>query len=78
MIGYKTLAIPGPTNMPYEVQRAMEVPLEDHRAPDFPKFTLPLFADLKTVFRTETGRVFVFPGSGTGGWEAAKIGRAHV
>ena len=71
MIGYKTLAIPGPTNMPYEVQRAMEVPLEDHRAPDFPNFTLPLFADLKTVFRTETGRVFVFPGSGTGGWEAA-------
>ena len=71
MIGYKTLAIPGPTNMPYEVQRAMEVPLEDHRAPDFPNFTLPLFADLKTVFRTESGRVFVFPGSGTGGWEAA-------
>ena len=71
MIGYKTLAIPGPTNMPYEVQRAMEVPLEDHRAPDFPNFTLPLFADLKTVFRTETGRVFVFPGSGTGGWEAS-------
>jgi len=71
MIGFKTLAIPGPTNMPYEVQRAMEVPLEDHRAPDFPNFTLPLFADLKTIFRTETGRVFVFPGSGTGGWEAA-------
>jgi alanine-glyoxylate transaminase/serine-glyoxylate transaminase/serine-pyruvate transaminase len=57
--------------MPYEVQRAMEVPLEDHRAPDFPNFTLPLFADLKTIFQTETGRVFVFPGSGTGGWEAA-------
>ena len=71
MIGYKTLAVPGPTNMPYEVQRAMEVPLEDHRAPDFPNFTLPLLADLKTIFRTETGRVFVFPGSGTGGWEAA-------
>ena len=71
MIGYKTLAVPGPTNMPYEVQRAMELPLEDHRAPDFPNFTLPLFADLKTIFRTETGRVFVFPGSGTGGWEAA-------
>ena len=71
MIGYKTLAVPGPTNMPYEVQRAMEVPLEDHRAPDFPNFTLPLLADLKTIFRTETGRVFIFPGSGTGGWEAA-------
>ncbi|MEL0166054.1 MAG: aminotransferase class V-fold PLP-dependent enzyme, partial [Alphaproteobacteria bacterium] len=49
----------------------MEVPLEDHRAPDFPDFTLPLLADLKTIFRTTTGRVFVFPGSGTGGWEAA-------
>jgi alanine-glyoxylate transaminase/serine-glyoxylate transaminase/serine-pyruvate transaminase len=71
MIGFKTLAIPGPTNMPYEVQRAMEVPLEDHRAPDFAEFTLPLFADLKKIFRTETGNVFVFPGSGTGGWEAA-------
>jgi len=71
MIGFKTLAVPGPTNMPFEVRRAMEVPLEDHRAPDFPEFTLPLLADLKTIFRTTSGRVFVFPGSGTGGWEAA-------
>jgi alanine-glyoxylate transaminase/serine-glyoxylate transaminase/serine-pyruvate transaminase len=71
MIGFKTLAVPGPTNMPFEVRRAMEVPLEDHRAPDFPEFTLPLLADLKTIFRTSSGRVFVFPGSGTGGWEAA-------
>ncbi|MEK9709879.1 MAG: aminotransferase class V-fold PLP-dependent enzyme [Alphaproteobacteria bacterium] len=65
------MAVPGPTNMPFEVRRAMEVPLEDHRAPDFPEFTLPLLADLKTIFRTNSGRVFVFPGSGTGGWEAA-------
>ena len=71
MIGFKTLAIPGPTNMPFEVRRAMEVPLEDHRAPDFPEFTLPLFKDLKAIFRTQTGEVLVFPGSGTGGWEAA-------
>jgi alanine-glyoxylate transaminase/serine-glyoxylate transaminase/serine-pyruvate transaminase len=71
MIGFKTLAVPGPTNMPFDVRRAMEVPLEDHRAPDFPEFTLPLLADLKTIFRTNSGRVFVFPGSGTGGWEAA-------
>jgi len=71
MIGSKTLAVPGPTNMPFEVRRAMEVPLEDHRAPDFPEFTLPLLADLKTIFRTNSGCVFVFPGSGTGGWEAA-------
>jgi alanine-glyoxylate transaminase/serine-glyoxylate transaminase/serine-pyruvate transaminase len=71
MIGFKTLAVPGPTNMPFEVRRAMEVPLEDHRAPDLPEFTLPLFADLKKVFKTDTGHVFVFPGSGTGGWESA-------
>jgi alanine-glyoxylate transaminase/serine-glyoxylate transaminase/serine-pyruvate transaminase len=45
--------------------------LEDHRAPDFPEFTLPLLADLKRIFRTTTGQVFIFPASGTGGWEAA-------
>ena len=67
MTGFTGLAIPGPTNMPFQVRQAMDVPLEDHRAPDFPAFTLPLFEDLKKVFRTETGRVFIFPGSGTGG-----------
>lgn len=71
MIGFKTLAVPGPTNMPFEIRQAMDVALEDHRAPDFPGFTKPLLADLKTIFRTENGQVFLFPGSGTGGWEAA-------
>ena len=71
MIGFKTLAVPGPTNMPFEVRRAMDVALEDHRAPDLPEFTIPLLADLKKVFKTETGNAFVFPGSGTGGWESA-------
>ena len=71
MPGYKGLAVPGPTNMPFEVRQAMDVALEDHRAPDFPEFTKPLFEDLKKVFRTETGHVFIFPGSGTGGWESA-------
>ncbi|MEM7213154.1 MAG: aminotransferase class V-fold PLP-dependent enzyme [Pseudomonadota bacterium] len=71
MTGFNGLAVPGPTNMPFEIRQAMDVPLEDHRAPDFPDLTLPLFADLKKVFRTETGHVFLFPGSGTGGWESA-------
>jgi alanine-glyoxylate transaminase / serine-glyoxylate transaminase / serine-pyruvate transaminase len=71
MPGYKGLAVPGPTNMPFRVRQAMDIALEDHRAPDFPAFTLPLFADLKKVFQTKTGHVFIFPGSGTGGWEAA-------
>ncbi|MEM8731038.1 MAG: aminotransferase class V-fold PLP-dependent enzyme [Pseudomonadota bacterium] len=71
MQGFRGLAVPGPTNMPWQIRQAMDVPLEDHRAPDFPELTLPLFADLKKVFKTETGQVFVFPGSGTGGWESA-------
>jgi alanine-glyoxylate transaminase/serine-glyoxylate transaminase/serine-pyruvate transaminase len=49
----------------------MDIPLEDHRAPDFPDLTLGLFADLKRVFKMDRGQVFIFPGSGTGGWEAA-------
>ena len=65
------LYVPGPTNVPDAVRRAMNVPQQDHRAPDFPDLTLPLFADLKRVFATETGRVFMYPSSGTGAWEAA-------
>ena len=61
MTGFAGLAVPGPTNMPFQVRQAMDVPLEDHRAPNFPEFTLPLFEDLKRVFRTTTGRVFIFP-----------------
>jgi alanine-glyoxylate transaminase/serine-glyoxylate transaminase/serine-pyruvate transaminase len=49
----------------------MHVAMEDHRSPSFPALTKPLFADLKKIFKTETGHVFIFPGSGTGGWEAA-------
>lgn len=71
MPGFKGLAVPGPTNMPFQIRQAMDVALEDHRAPDFPEFTKPLFEDLKKIFKTETGQVFIFPGSGTGGWESA-------
>jgi len=71
MPGFKGMYVPGPTNMPFRIRQAMDVALEDHRAPDFPQFTLPLFADLKKIFQTRTGQVFLFNGSGTGGWEAA-------
>jgi alanine-glyoxylate transaminase/serine-glyoxylate transaminase/serine-pyruvate transaminase len=71
MPGRPGLFIPGPTNMPDAVRRAMDIPLEDHRAPDFPAFTHGLFQDLKKVFKTRTGQAFIFPASGTGGWEAA-------
>jgi alanine-glyoxylate transaminase/serine-glyoxylate transaminase/serine-pyruvate transaminase len=65
------LFIPGPTNVPESVRRAMNVPMQDHRAPDFPDLTLPLFEDLRKIFAMRDGRVFLYPGSGTGGWEAA-------
>jgi alanine-glyoxylate transaminase/serine-glyoxylate transaminase/serine-pyruvate transaminase len=69
--GITHLAIPGPTNVPEAVRQAMNVPMQDQRAPDFPALTLPLFRDLKRVFATRTGTVMMFPGSGTAAWEAA-------
>jgi alanine-glyoxylate transaminase/serine-glyoxylate transaminase/serine-pyruvate transaminase len=71
MAGIRGLFIPGPTHVPERVRRAMDIPMEDQRAPDLPDFTLPLFQDLKRVFQTQDGQVFLFPSSGTGGWEAA-------
>ncbi len=68
--GTTHLFIPGPTNIPEAVRQAMNVPMQDMRAPDFGELTLPLFAGLKKVFKTDS-RVFMFPGSGTGAWEAA-------
>jgi alanine-glyoxylate transaminase/serine-glyoxylate transaminase/serine-pyruvate transaminase len=69
--GHSHLFVPGPTNIPEAVRQAMNVPMQDMRAPDFGDLTLPLFAGLKKVLKTETGRVMMFPGSGTGAWEAA-------
>src|SRR5713226_7375988 len=69
--GRNFLFVPGPTNVPERILRVMHRAMEDHRSSAFPELTLPLFQDLKQVFKTATGQVFVFPGSGTGGWEAA-------
>jgi len=71
MPGRNFLFIPGPTNVPRRIQNAMNIEQEDMRAMDLPTFTLPLYEDLKKVFKTKTGRVFIFPASGTGGWESA-------
>ena len=69
--GTNHLFIPGPTNVPDDVRRAMNVAQEDQRGPDFGRFTLSILSDLKAVFRTTSGTVMLFPGSGTGAWEAA-------
>ena len=71
MPGTTALFIPGPTNVPHAIRQAIDVAMEDQRAPDLPDFTLPLFADLRQIFKTDRGQVFLFPSSGTGGWEAA-------
>lgn len=65
------LFIPGPTNVPDKVRISMNLPMEDMRSPEFPKFTLPVFEDLKKAFKMKDGRVFIYPSSGTGAWESA-------
>ena len=70
MPGRNFLFIPGPTNVPRRIQNAMYVEQEDMRAMDLPEFTKPLYEDLKKVFKTKNGRIFIFPASGTGGWES--------
>ena len=71
MPGRNFLFIPGPTNVPRRIQNAMYVEQEDMRAMDLPEFTKPLYEDLKKIFKTKNGRIFIFPASGTGGWESA-------
>lgn len=71
MPGRNFLFIPGPTNVPRRIQNAMNIEQEDMRALDLPEFTKPLYEDMKKIFKTKTGRVFIFPSSGTGGWESA-------
>ena len=69
--GRNFLFVPGPTNVPDRILRAMHVAMEDHRSSDFPKLTLPLFEETKKVFKTKDGQVFIYPSSGTGAWEAS-------
>jgi alanine-glyoxylate transaminase / serine-glyoxylate transaminase / serine-pyruvate transaminase len=71
MAGRNFLFVPGPTNVPDRVLRAMAVPMEDHRSSKFPELTLHCLAALKKIFKTARGTPILFPSSGTGCWEAA-------
>jgi alanine-glyoxylate transaminase / serine-glyoxylate transaminase / serine-pyruvate transaminase len=71
MAGRNHLYVPGPTNIPTEIMSAMNVDMEDHRSPIFPNLFKPLLEDLKKVFKTESGQAFIFPATGTAGWEIA-------
>jgi len=68
--GRHFLQIPGPTNVPDRVLRAMDFPTIDHRGPDFARLTRDVLEALKPIFQTR-GAVVIFPSSGTGACEAA-------
>jgi alanine-glyoxylate transaminase/serine-glyoxylate transaminase/serine-pyruvate transaminase len=67
------LQIPGPTNVPERVLRAMDRAVIDHRGPEFAALVSSILPDLKRVFRTGDGEVVIYPSSGTGAWEAALV-----
>ena len=70
--GRHFLQIPGPTNVPDRVLRAIDNPTMDHRGPEFGVFGKALLEKVRKVFRT-TGDVVIYPASGTGAWEAALV-----
>ena len=63
--------IPGPTNIPDRLRRAMQVQTQDHRSPAFAAVLAPVLDGCKAVFGTKHAEIVTFPASGTGGWEAA-------
>jgi len=70
--GRHFLQIPGPTNIPDRVLRAMDMPALDHRGPEFAELGYAVMTGLQRIFRTKSP-VIIFPSSGTGAWEAALV-----
>jgi alanine-glyoxylate transaminase/serine-glyoxylate transaminase/serine-pyruvate transaminase len=70
--GRHFLQVPGPSNVPDRVLRAIARPTIDHRGPEFARLALELLEDLKPIFKT-SGKIMIFPSSGTGAWEAAIV-----
>ena len=70
--GRHFLQIPGPTNVPDRILRAMDQPVIDHRGPEFAKLALAVLEGMRGIFQT-SGRVVVYPSSGTGGCEASLV-----
>lgn len=71
--GRHFLQIPGPTNVPDRVLRAIDRPTIDHRSQDFAQLGHDCLEGMKRIFQTSLGQVFIFPSSGTGAWEAAIV-----
>jgi alanine-glyoxylate transaminase/serine-glyoxylate transaminase/serine-pyruvate transaminase len=73
MPGRTFLQIPGPTLVPERIVRAMSQPIIDHRGPKFAALVEACLEGLQGVFKTRSGHVILYPGSGTGAWEAALV-----
>jgi len=73
MSGRPFLQIPGPTLIPDRIVRAMSQPIIDHRGPKFAALVGDVLEGLKGVFQTRTGHIVLYPGSGTGSWEACIV-----
>jgi len=73
MSGRSFLQIPGPTNIPDRVLRAMDRPVVDHRSPEFAQLTEDVRVGLREVFGTRDGQPMLYPASGTGATEAALV-----
>ncbi|HXF83374.1 MAG TPA: aminotransferase class V-fold PLP-dependent enzyme [bacterium] len=73
MAGRHFLQIPGPTNVPERVLRAMDRAVPDHRGAELPPLVGEIVAGLRTVFQTARGEVVLLPASGTGAWEASLV-----
>ena len=71
-VGRHFLQIPGPTNVPDRVLRAMDYPTIDHRGPQFAAIGKKCLEGMKTIFKTRS-HVVIYPASGTGAWEAALV-----
>ena len=71
--GRHFLQIPGPTNVPDRVLRAIDFPTMDHRSPDFAALGKGTLAGMKRIFKSTQGEVVIYPASGTGAWEAALV-----
>jgi alanine-glyoxylate transaminase/serine-glyoxylate transaminase/serine-pyruvate transaminase len=71
--GRHFLQIPGPTNVPDRVLRAIDLPTMDHRGPEFGELGKAVLAGMKRVFKIDAGEVVIYPASGTGAWEAALV-----
>jgi alanine-glyoxylate transaminase/serine-glyoxylate transaminase/serine-pyruvate transaminase len=71
--GRHFLQIPGPTNVPDRVLRAIDFPTMDHRSPDFAELGKTTIAGMKRIFKSARGEVVIYPASGTGAWEAALV-----